>query len=84
MAHPGRPQTATRVRPPAISDAQARKLQQAPEGDSVKGCRDGAILAMFLFHGMRRGDLAALTVGSLGERQGVMHFPVLGKGLKTR
>lgn len=69
---------------PAISDAQARKLLQAPKGDAVKARRDRAILATFLFHGMRRAELAALSVGSLGERQGVMHFTVLGKGSKTR
>ncbi len=69
---------------PALSDDQARMLLQAPEGDSIKAKRDRAIIAVYLFHAMRRSELAALKVSSLGERRGVMHFTVFGKGSKTR
>lgn len=69
---------------PALSDAQARKLLQAPQGLALKPRRDRAILASYLFHALRRSELAGLKVGSLQERRGVMHFQVLGKGSKTR
>ncbi|MGE3424835.1 MAG: tyrosine-type recombinase/integrase [Dehalococcoidia bacterium] len=69
---------------PALSDAQAKTLLRAPEGDSLKAVRDRAILATYLFHALRRSELASLTLGSLQERRGVMHLRVHGKGSKTR
>ncbi len=69
---------------PALSDDQARMLLQAPKGDKLKAVRDRAILASYLFHALRRSELAGLTVGSMAERRGVMHFTVYGKGSKTR
>lgn len=69
---------------PALSDAQARALLRAPEGDSIKAARDRAILATYLFHALRRSELAELRVSNLRERRGVMHLTVFGKGSKTR
>ncbi len=69
---------------PALSDAQAKKLLRAPSGSNLKAKRDRAIIATYLFHALRRSELAALTVGSLAERRGVMHFRVEGKGSRTR
>ena len=69
---------------PALSDAQARRLLAAPEGNGLKARRDRAILAAYLFHALRRSELADLTVGSLAERRGVLHFTIFGKGSKTR
>ena len=69
---------------PALSDEQAKKLLRAPERDSVKAIRDRAILATYLFHALRRSELASLTLGALQERRGVMHMRVAGKGSKTR
>lgn len=69
---------------PALSDAQARDLLRAPKGDSLKARRDRAILATYLFHALRRSELAGLKVGSLSERRGVVHLVVRGKGSKTR
>jgi len=68
---------------PALSDAQAKTLLRAPKGSDLKAVRDRAILATYLFHALRRAELATLTVGSLQERRGVQHC-VLGKGSKTR
>jgi site-specific recombinase XerD len=65
---------------PALSDAQARALLAAPEGDGLKARRDRAILAAYLFHALRRSELADLKVSSMAERRGVMHFKVFGKG----
>ena len=69
---------------PALSDAQAKKLLRAPVGESLKAVRDRAIIATYLFHALRRSELADLKMGSLQERRGVVHFRVLGKGSKTR
>jgi len=72
---------------PALSDDQARKLLKAPVeigGDSIKALRDRAILAVYLFHALRRSELVDLRIGDLTERRGVMHFRVFGKGSKSR
>lgn len=69
---------------PALSDDQARALLRAPEGTTLKAVRDRAILATYLFHALRRSELAELRVSNLRERRGVMHLTVFGKGSKTR
>lgn len=69
---------------PALSDAQARRLLDAPPEDSVKGIRDRAILATLLYHGLRREELCGLRVKDLQSREGVKHFKVKGKGDKIR
>src|ERR1700724_2118840 len=69
---------------PALGDAQARKLLDAPPADTLKGVRDRAILATLLYHGIRREELCGLRVKDLHSRQGVMHFRVLGKRAKIR
>ena len=47
---------------PAISDDQARQLLEAPPADTLKGKRDRAILAVLLYHGIRRSELCGLRV----------------------
>lgn len=69
---------------PALSDAQARRLLDAPPEDSVKGIRDQAILATLLYHGLRREELCELRVKDIQSREGVKHFKVKGKGDKIR
>src|SRR5438445_8824996 len=69
---------------PALGDAQARKLLDAPADDTLKGVRDRAILATLLYHGMRREELCRLRVRDMQSRQGVMHFRVKGKRDKVR
>ena len=69
---------------PALGDAQARALLDAPPADTLKGLRDRAILATLLYHGLRRAELAALRVGDLQPRQGVLHLRVHGKRGKIR
>lgn len=69
---------------PAISDAQARRLLDAPVVTTLQGLRDRAILSVFLFHGIRRAEGATLKVGDLADRRGVPHFTVYGKGSKIR
>lgn len=69
---------------PAISDAQARRLLNAPPEDTLIGIRDRAILAVLLYHGLRREELCTLKVTDLQERRGVQTLKVKGKGSKTR
>ena len=71
-------------RTPALSDEEAERLLDAPKGNGLKALRDRAILSCYLFHALRRNELASLTVGSLTRRRGVPHLTVLGKGGKTR
>lgn len=69
---------------PALGDAQARRLLEAPPLDTLKGIRDRAILATLLYHGIRREELCLLRVRDMQSRQGVMHFRVKGKRDKIR
>jgi len=69
---------------PALSDSQARKLLDAPPKNTLKGKRDRAILAILLYHGMRREELCNLKVKDLQSREGVSHFKIHGKGGKIR
>jgi integrase/recombinase XerD len=69
---------------PALSDAQARNLLAAPDVETLKGKRDKAMLAVLLFHAMRREEVAKLNVKDVQMRQGVLHFKVKGKRDKIR
>jgi len=69
---------------PALGDAQARKLLDAPPTDTVKGVRDRAVLATLLYHGIRREELCSLRVKDMQTRQGVLHFRIKGKREKIR
>jgi len=68
---------------PAISDKQARTLLEAP-GEGTGALRDRAILAVFLYQGPRRAEVAGLRVGDLEDRRGIPHFTFRGKGGKIR
>lgn len=69
---------------PAISDAQAAALLEAPPRHTLKGKRDRAILAVFLFHAVRRAELCDLCVKDYGDREGIKHLRIHGKGGKIR
>jgi len=69
---------------PAISDGEARQLLAAPLADSLKGKRDSAILAVLLYHGLRRAELCGLRVKHFASRRGIMTLTVHGKRSKIR
>jgi len=69
---------------PAIGDHQARALLAAPDGATMPGLRDRAMLATLLYHGLRRPELCALHLVDLQERRGIRHLRVHGKGDKIR
>jgi integrase/recombinase XerD len=77
-------QGANEGKTPALSDAQARRLLDAPDPRTLKGKRDRAILATLLFHALRRAELCLLTVGDYQLRRGVPSLMVQGKGGKIR
>ena len=68
----------------AISALQARDLLEAPDPKTLKGKRDRAILATFLFHALRRSELCNLKVKDILERDGIKQLKILGKGDKER
>ena len=64
----------------AFSKAQARKLLDTPIEDTVEGLRDRAILSVGLQVGLRRAEIAALTVGDLHQNRGFDSLRVTRKG----
>ena len=77
-------QGANEGKTPAIGDGQARALLDAPDAHTLKGKRDRAILAVFLYHGLRCEELCRLKVRHLQDRRGVKHIRVHGKRDKIR
>ncbi len=69
---------------PALSNTQAKRILCAPAEDTLKGIRDRAILAVLLYHGLRREELTRLKVKDLEHRQGVPHLCVQGKRDRIR
>jgi len=69
---------------PALADHQAKALLEAPEPATLKGQRDRAILAVLLYHGLRREEAARLLVEDIQERRGIKHLRIHGKGGKIR
>jgi site-specific recombinase XerD len=69
---------------PAIDDPQAARLLKAPPEDTLKGQRDRAVLAVLLYHGLRRGELCRLRVRDLVTDRGVKLFHLHGKGGRVR
>lgn len=69
---------------PALGDDQAKRLLLMPDATTLKGARDRAILAVLLYHGLRREEAAHLLASDLQDRRGIRHLRVLGKGGKIR
>ncbi|KPB50660.1 Phage integrase family site specific recombinase [Pseudomonas coronafaciens pv. oryzae] len=69
---------------PALGDHQAKALLEAPDESTLKGLRDRAILAVLLYHGLRREEAAQLQVSDIQERRGIQHMKIHGKGGKVR
>src|SRR5262244_986633 len=68
-----------------LTAEQGQALWQAPDGGQMKGKRDRALLALLLACGLRRHELAVLTVGHLQQRE--EHWAIVdlvGKGGHVR
>ena len=64
----------------AFLKAQARKLLDAPSPDTLAGLRDRAILSVGLQVGLRRAEIASLTVGDLHQNRGYDALRLTRKG----
>ena len=64
----------------AFSKAQARKLLDAPFPDTLAGLRDRAILSVGLQVGLRRAEIAGLSVGDLHQNRGYDALRLTRKG----
>ena len=69
---------------PVLTGAQARRLLDAPAGNTLKARRDRAILAVLLYQGLTREELCGLVVGDLGLQDGVLHMRVVGNRGRER
>jgi site-specific recombinase XerD len=82
---------------PALSDAQAKRLLDAPlasltakeretatASTRLKAARDRAILAVLLFHALRRAEICSLRVKDYTLRRGTQTITVHGNGSKIR
>src|ERR1035437_7856894 len=68
-----------------LTAEQGQALWQAPSQEQMKGKRDRALLALLLACGLRRHELASLTVGHLQQRE--EHWAIVdlrGKGGHVR
>jgi len=66
----------------AFSKAQARKILDTPDAQTIPGVRDRAILSVGLQVGLRRAEIAALRVGDLHQNRGFDSLRVMRKGAK--
>jgi integrase/recombinase XerD len=64
----------------AFSKADAAKLLDKPGEDTLEGLRDRAILAVGLQVGLRRAEIASLTVGDLHQNRGYDSLRITRKG----
>ncbi len=68
-----------------LTSEQGNALWQAPDPERLRGKRDRAVLAVLLACGLRRHEIAELTVEHLQQREG--HWAIvdlLGKGRHIR
>jgi site-specific recombinase XerD len=68
--------------PPVVSDADLARLLKACEGKDFLSRRDAAIIRLLLDTGMRRSELAGLTVADIDFEHNVA--VVMGKGRRPR
>ena len=64
----------------AFSQADAAKLLNTPAEDTVEGLRDRAILSVGLQVGLRRAEIAALSVEDLHQNRGFDSLRIVRKG----
>jgi integrase/recombinase XerD len=68
-----------------LGPGEASELLRAPDGKTLKGIRDRAILAILLMCGLRRAELLRLRLSDLQQREGRWVFlDLVGKGNRIR
>jgi len=68
--------------PHSLSESDVEKLLAAPDGESLLGCRDLAMLELMYASGLRVSELINIEFSQISLNQGVLR--VLGKGSKER
>lgn len=64
----------------AFAKSEARRMLDLPDETTIEGLRDRAILSVGLQVGLRRAEIAALTVGDLHQNRGYDSLRVIRKG----
>jgi len=64
----------------AFAKAEARQILDLPDETTIEGLRDRAILSVGLQVGLRRAEIAGLTVGDLHQNRGFDSLRVIRKG----
>ena len=68
-----------------LTQDQAQRLLNAPDVATIKGLRDRAVLAVMVGCGLRRSEVAALSVEHVQQREGRwVIVDLVGKGLRVR
>lgn len=70
---------------PGMSDEEAVKLlTREVYAKELNALRDAAIIGCLLYLGLRRDEVASLTINSIGKDGGISTLEINGKGNKTR
>lgn len=68
-----------------LTQDQAQRLLNAPDVETFKGLRDRAVLSVMVGCGLRRSEVAALSVEHVQQRDGRwVIVDLVGKGLRVR
>ena len=68
-----------------LTREQAQAMIDAPTCETLKGCRDRAMLAVMIGAGLRRSEVAALTLAHIAQRDGRwVIVDLVGKGNRVR
>jgi integrase/recombinase XerD len=68
-----------------LTREQAQRLLNMPDVSTLKGLRDRAVLAVMLGCGLRRSEVATLTMGHIQQREGRwVVVDLVGKGNRVR
>jgi len=67
-----------------LENQEMRRMLAQPDHTTIAGQRDYAILALLAYLGLRREEVADLTLGSMGSERGHVTVRVVGKGRKVR
>jgi site-specific recombinase XerD len=69
---------------PILSSSEIRELLEAPDLETIKGLRDRAILSVLAFTGIRRAEIASLSIEDIIYEEGYCYLRIRGKGSKVR
>ncbi len=80
VKRPGRTKKDRKGKTAPLPQDEARAVLNAPPDNTVRGLRDRAILSLGFQNGLRRSEIAHLTVGSIEVRDRLPHLTYIAKG----